>query len=376
MHRLTPYRRLFLLLGLVVFCAMGISPAEGQTALPINIGAGLDMVLDAPLDEIGDTEFELRAFELNIGAPVDPYFDMVTTIGYHDGEFEVEEAWASTILPGGIKLAMGREMIPFGYLNRVHEHDFPQIDQPYVIEGLVTDHGLIGDGGHLEYMAPFLNPTLTLNLGVYQQIGHSVGRRVEGFPVMGRMQTYFQCPESVHAILAGASYLTGAGDTDHMEGRLDENQRTDDRRALGKIQHLAGIDFKYQYSPVGRTYRGLTLAGELLYVDYDPYRNHVAYDQDPELDPGTDVGLYLYAHWNRDRFWGAGYRFDYTDPLFNAVTGAGKLTAHSVYGEWRGTEFSRIRLQYQYLSESGGDDAHRLMLQGTYFVGWHPPHRF
>ena len=128
----------------------------GLGGIPINIGMSMDTTLMVPLRETGDSKFELKAVELMIGATVDPFFDFFTSISYHEGETDVEEAWVSAVLPFNLKVKFWRELVPFGYLNRFHEHDFPQIDQLYVIENLLTDHGLVGDGGHIEFLAPFL----------------------------------------------------------------------------------------------------------------------------------------------------------------------------------------------------------------------------
>lgn len=352
--------------------------ADGSGALsgtPIDIGAGVDMVYIAPLRDMDDSEFEVRAFELNLGAPVDPYFDLLATLSWHEGEFDLEEAWVSTILPGNLKLQVGREFIPFGYLNRVHEHDFPQVDQPHVIEGLTTDHGFIGDGAHLEYIAPFFNPTLTLIVGAYDRIGHSVGRRIDGFPLLGRVQTYVQNPDGRHSLLTGASYLTSDGNKDPMEGRLNEDGLTGDDRARGKMDYTFGLDLKYKFSPGTVTYRGLTLGAEFLQMSYDAYEKHVDYVSG--LDAGRDKGVYSYLEWDFDRFHGIGYRYDLTDVLFSSLEDDAQIEAHSIYYQWRATEFSRVRLQYQYAQDDRADESeHVVMLQGTYFIGWHPPHRF
>ncbi len=350
----------------------------GLFGTPIEIGAGLDMVLEAPLVDLRDTDFELRAFELNIGAPVDPYFHLIATIGYHEGEGDLEEAWVSAILPFNLKLQVGREMLPFGYLNRIHEHDFPQVDQPFVYEGLLTDHGMVGDGGHLEWLAPFINPTLTMNAGVYPSMGHSIGRRMGGVPFMLRAQSFVESGCGEHSALAGASYLGVLGDRDYAEGRES------DRRARGKVQDIIAFDVKYRWGLLGqRTGRGLTLAGEYIYVDYDRNPDHEIYDPalggDPGLDPGSDQGFYAYAHWDFDRFFGVGYRFDHSDVLFSKLEDEERKIGHSVYLEWWGTEFSRIRLQYQMAETRAGGEReidHLVLLQGAYFIGWHPPHRF
>ncbi len=349
----------------------------GLSDIPLNIGAAFDITQEIRSED--DNEFELRALELNIGAPVDPYFDALATIAWHEGEFELEEAWVSAVLPYSFKVQFGREFLPFGYLNRVHEHDFPQVDQPFVIEELTTDHGFIGDGAHLEWMAPFFNPTLTVNVGLYDNVQHSVGRRIEGRPAVARLQSYWESKDGTHAMLGGLSYLTGIGNQDLLAGRLDAgdtgNMGADRGRAQGYIQSVAGADIKYRWRPAGRTYRGLTVGAEYLTVDYDPNEFFDAVTSDsPSI---SDDGFYTYAQWDFDRFWGVGYRYDDSDVLFSEYTDDARMTAHSVYAEWRATEFSRLRLQYQRRDDERSEDEENLvMLQGTYFLGWHPPHRF
>ncbi len=360
------------LLGFVLF-GLGQAPAVAQ--IPINIGAGLDMLFTLPAREPDDSEFEVRAFELNIGAPVDPYFDLLLTLSWHEDEFELEEAWVSTVLPGNLKLQFGREFLPFGYLNRLHEHDLPQVDPPFVLDELTTDHGFIGDGAHLEFVAPFLNPTLTIIGGAYDNIQHSVGRRIDGFPLVGRVQTYFQSEDGRHSLLSGASYLSSVGNKDPMESRWNSDGLTSDDRARGKMSSTIGLDLKYKFSTGRTTYEGLTLGGEYLRVSYDAYDRHV--DFEPGLEIGSDQGFYLYAEWDFDRFRGIGYRYDRTDALFSSLEDNARIEAHSLYYQWRPTEFSRVRLQYQYVEDDREDQSeHLVMLQGTFFIGWHPPHRF
>ncbi len=368
----------------VLFFAVSGRNAEasggGLFGTPIELGAGLDLVLEAPIDELADTTFEVREFELNIGAPVDPYFYMLATLAYDDGEIGLEEGWVSAILPWNFKLQVGREMTPFGYLNRLHPHDFPQIDPPFVFDNLLTDHGMIGDGGHLEWMAPLINPTLTLNAGIYSRMEHSIGRRMDGVPYQLRAQTYAESGCGGHAVLAGVSYLAVVGDRDFAAGRET------DPRARGKVRNIYAADLKYRWGVIGRrTGRGLTIGGEFFHVDYERNPDHELYNPDLGGDPdathpGSDQGFYAYAHWDFDRFWGLGYRFDHSDILFSRLTGDTREIGHSIYGQWWGTEFSRVRLQYQLrdtrAAGAESDLEHIVLLQGTYFIGWHPPHRF
>lgn len=373
--RSAPIFALLLIVAQVADSTVAPRGQRGINELPFNFGASLDMVGEFPLEEGNDSEFEVRAFEINLGGPIDPFFDFLVTVAWHDDEAELEEAWVGAILPYNFRLQAGRSLAPFGYLNRVHEHDFPQVDQPFVIEGLTTDHGLIGDGAHLEYLTPLLNPTLTLYAGAYDRIQHSVGRRIEGFPVILRAESFFDWEDGRQALLAGVSHLNSFGDKDLMEGRS-----LTDPRARGKIDHAFGVDLKYKWRPDGVTARGLTLGGEYLFFDYNRYDPHAINDPASDdfiadADPGSDAGFYLYSQWDFDRFWAVGYRFDRSDVLFSNLEEDSTLTGHSVYAQWLPTEFSRVRVQYQY-RERGDEDEHFAFIQGTFFIGWHPPHRF
>lgn len=354
---------------------IGLSRPAAFSDFPLNFGATIDMVMTMPVEERNDTDFEIRSFEINIGGPVDPYFDALVTVAWEDGDAELEEAWVSAILPYGFRAVVGRSFIPFGSLNQIHVHDYPQVDVPFVLDGLTTDHGMIGDGGHLEYLLPFESPTLNLFAGVYDRIQHSIGRRIEGFPVIVRAESFAQWDDGAHAVLGGISYLNSFGDKDLMEGRNPA-----DPRARGKIDQAFGVDLKYRWNEGSVTGRGVTLGGEYLFFDYERYDAHAINDPSSEVfvpgaDPGSDNGFYLYGQWDFDRFWGVGYRYDRSDILFSSLESDSKITGHSIYGQWHPTEFSRLRLQYQY-RERGNEDEHIVFLQGTFTLGWHPPHRF
>lgn len=349
---------------------------------PLDIGLVIDYVAD--FRERDDNEFNFREIELNLGASVDPYFDAVATIAFEpDGDVEIEEAWASTVLPGNLMAQFGREFIPFGYLNRIHVHDYPQVDIPFALEELTTDHGYIGNGGHLEWLSPLENPTLQLSLGIYDTIEHSVGRRIKGYPVVGRIQSYWESETGDHAVLAGTSALS------HLDNR--DNRNTPDHRTFAQTRYVLGADVRYRWQPT-RERRGLIVGSEVMrqvaQVNLDGREAAVDPDDDDAIalrpyqedaaEDGSrvrDWGVYAYAHYDFNPFYGAGYRFDYTDLLLS--DGGSQLVGHSVYGEWRPSEFSRLRLQYQLRDDDRLDDReHRLLLQATLFLGWHPPHTF
>ncbi len=362
-----------------------IGPGQRAMGSPVNLGIVPDFVWDFR-DDLGRSDFGLREVELNFGGAIDPYFEAVLTVSYADDDgFDMEEAYiSSTYFPGellGMNLMAqaGREFIPFGYLNRIHLHDFPQVDPPFVIEELTTDHGFIGNGAHLEWLAPLFNPTFSVSAGFYDSIEHSVGRRIEGRPAVLRLQSYWESQDGNHGFLAGVSGLSGIGRTD---GRRPET----DYRTVGQTRHVIGADLRYRWSPTGEK-RGLISGTEFLRqaakihrrADADDLRD---YQEDfSDGDRIRDLGFYAYSQYDFNPFYSAGYRFDYTDLLLS--DGDADLYGHSLYGEYRPSEFSRLRLQYQFRdgdnfirSDRMASNEHRVLLQATFFLGWHPPHVF
>ena len=179
-------------------------------------GAALDLgvVLDGAFEFRSEEEnaFVLRKLEVLFSGAVDPYFDFESVIAFEEGGgAEVEEAHVTAVLPWRFLLRTGRDLLPFGYLNQIHPHDFPWADQPLGIEKLTTDHGFIGNGAHLQWLSPLVNPTLSLTGGLYHSTEHSVGRRIEGRPYMLRVESFWQSGDRLDAVLVGASHLGGSG---------------------------------------------------------------------------------------------------------------------------------------------------------------------
>ena len=155
---------------------------------------------------------------------------------------------------------------------------------------------------------------------------------------------------------------------------------SDENDASGATRtSVAGLDAKYRWRP-DATGRGITFAGE--------YLHHRRQESPTTLflaNGGNDLsngGGYVYGQYDFDKRWGLGYRYDNTNTAFSA---ASEIAAHSVYGEYRPTEFSRLRAQYRHddrnfdATANGlrtDDDADVFLLQFTHFIGWHPAHKF
>ncbi len=349
-----------------------------ETAATGDLAFDLGAVFNAEylLSDEEANEFDAHELEISLGANIDPYFSAVATFEIEDHGAELEEGFLTTQLPYKTQLQFGRQLLPFGYLNDIHSHDYPQVDGPLVLEQLTDGGDLTGEGAHIEWMAPLMNPTLTLTAGAYEKLDNDFSAEIhvnhsnhdddkidlEGRPGLLRAESFWQSQDRNHNILAGVSYISGIGERD---------QGFD----TASIQYIGGADLRYRYTPAGDM-RGLTLSGEYLLRESEFSKEYSGGDYEAG-DKMTDAGFYTYAQWDFDNYWGVGYRYDNTDVAQS--DGDKDLTGNTLYGEWRPTEFSRLRLQYQDIDildhgEVENDD--RIMMQGTFFLGWHPPHEF
>ena len=352
---------------------------------------------------------EVRSVEITIGAPVDPYFDLTAHIGIHPVKysrstardvdaglsvFELEEAYASTPLPFGLRAQYGLELMPFGDMNQLHDPDLPQIDRPRVLEEFF-DHGLRGVGGHLEWTAPIANPTLSLIGGAYNRAeGENNGggdffddhqvfylrRGNRGPLLLGRIASFLGWGEGRHGLRVGGSYVE------------DKNEPTGRSRSS-----VAGADVKYRWVP-DASGRQFVLAGEYLRHDREETPTHP--DQQTSGQNGHTTGFYAYGHYDHNSRWGLGYRFDRSNTAFGRpfggqtmAGGAGvagstlkaEFEAHSIYAEYRPSEFTKLRAQYRNDAQNfartdraglrdRSDDV--FTLQVIHQIGWHPAHKF
>lgn len=337
--------------------------------MTLNVGAVLDSTQTVHTDPTGgeSNEFELRGFEMNVGAAVDPHFDAFATFAFHDGNPELEEGYVITDLPaefGGPKLVFGKQRLELGYLNRLHQHDFPQVDAPVAFEKMLGSEGIRAEGAHLSWLRP-VTETLTFGFqaGVYNRFpeghdhedGHDTGLGDQfdesKRPYHLRGTVFYESPDRSHGLLLGASYL------DVLDNEVARGATGADTSAGFTV-----LDVKYRYRPPSTTSQWV-LAGEW-------YQNEGI----PEGSDATETfdGFYGYAQYDLDQYWGFGYRYGQSEHLTNFT----EVRNNTLYGEYRPSEFSRLRLQAKQNTHPEQSNETILGLQGTVFLGWHPAHRF
>lgn len=366
----------------------GIPMITGRTGIQPKFGAIFDGVYTGGKNVADNADF--RGVELQIGAPIDPNFDLYADIAFTPTEVAIEEGYVTGHLPWNFQARMGRELVPFGDLNRLHLHDQPQVDDPHVMNQFFGGEGLNAIGGHIEWLAPFTtNPTLELSFGAYNRAQgdantaatdrdgdgtadsadmfldegvFNVSTRERGPLLSGRISSFFDWDESRHALRVGGSLLDDAND------------------ASGATRtQVIGVDAKYRWTP-DATGRGVVIAGE--YLAHHRRENPTTLFWANGGNNLRNNGAYVYGQYDFNNRWSLGYRYDVTNTRFSDFN---EIQANSIYGEWRPSEFSRLRAQYRHddrnFDATGNgvltdDDADVFMLQFTHLIGWHPAHKF
>ena len=272
-------------------------------------------------------------------------------------------------LPYGTQLKMGKMRNRFGYLNEIHAHDWPFIDNPNVLQQFFGKEGLVESGFEATWVPP-LPFYLQLLGGVFNgENDVAFGRDQISNPlVTGRVRTFFDL-EDWGAIQLGSSIA--AGQTPQQ-----------------KSSTIIGWDAKYKYTPPGWQHAAVSVVGEYLMS----LRNVVVTDPD-----GIDTtrfrnsqGFYVYgglqpfAHGELSK-WLLGFRYDRTQ--YPAASGT--EWAVQPFLAYYPSEFLRFRLGYKQTTRSqccsyldfqdNGGSAKQVseyFLQGTFIMGAHPAHPF
>lgn len=339
--------------------------------------------------------FTLQNLEITGSGAVDPYFNgeihVILTID-PDGETEVEleEAFlTTTCLPWGFQVKAGQMFEAFGRQNAQHPHAWQFVDQPVVMSRFLGGDGLRSQGVEASWLAP--TPWYLLaTAGVYNANGETAhsfindeespfyvnaeGREVRtarDLQYLARIGSSLDFGDTVTAAF-GASWAHGPNSTG---SRADTDLFGADLYVRWKpLQNERGWPFlQLQAEWMGRAFEQVTGFDD----DGNRYEHEVFWDW----------GYYVQGVWGFLPGWTAGARWEQAhgerahdepddfrfDPRYRI---AAALTFYP-------TEFSRIRLQYNYdhgraIRSNHGTlrDEHSVWLQVEFLLGKHGAHKF
>jgi hypothetical protein len=315
--------------------------------------------------------FNLRSVELGFFAPVDPYFNLYATLPVTEDGIVLEEAYfVTTSLPAGLQVKGGKFKSGFGRFNAFHPHAWDFVDAPVAYQLFFggEGEGLIERGVQLTYLP---------NLPIYTILGVEVlqGDNDTLFGPDGGPHAYTGFVKSSldfgsnHSILFGGSVVGGKTNTTSFAPDT----------VLQGNSVLYGLEFTYKWKPSrGRSF---VLQSEYLYRYQAGNLTDTVTSAIQSLNRNQD-GFYVQALYQIDR-WRIGARFDRMAIFKDEVVLAGEKQNYSGQPyRWTGaiefnpTEFSRIRLQYEYDKSDPNKLNQVIFLQFLLAVGAHGAHAY
>jgi hypothetical protein len=366
----------------------------------MNIGfvgiadAGWSSEADVASLQLGDHDPHKRGFtlpnaELTLDAAVDPFFRGFVNLVYkldEEGEtvVELEEMYfLTTSLPGNFQLRGGQFFAEFGRQNVQHPHAWASVDQPLVLATLLGPEGLRSQGVRLSWLAPTSFYTEAM-LGVFNATGETTFS--------------FLSPESseIHGGFAEEKEIDGAGDflyVPRLNVSLDltptqtvvvgasgafgpNNSGPDARtRVLG-----ADLYWKWKSATAFQGFPFVSFQTEALTRTYDAADRGMAEDPTEFLPAETlrDKGAYGELLWGMKPRWVLGGRGEFVNGEEAAFESELRQDRYRLSPSltWYPSEYSKLRLQYNFDHRKEVGNDHSLWMQIEIIMGAHAAHRF
>jgi hypothetical protein len=356
--------------------------------------------------------FTLQNLETVFDGKVDPYFRAQANIVLQidpEGEtiIEAEEAYFETMsLPWNLQFKGGQFFTEFGRHNPMHPHAWDFVDQPLVNGRFLGGDGLRNPGARLSWLmpTPFYSELFMTVQNSQGETAQSFRNSHEGEVFLGRLHDSgrvkslgdmlfapryamsFNLSDS-QTLVAGASALFGpnatGGNTDTQIYGVDLFWK------WKPVNHHGGFPFvSWQTEAMLRRFE----AGSF---DWDLNGNAIG-DPDEVVDPNTglpavlpretltDYGVYSQVAFGFRKGWVAALRADYLFPKsqsrYENILGTDPDRASrwriSPNLTWYPSEFSKIRLQYNYDDRNSIGEDHSVWLQFEFLLGSHAAHKF
>jgi hypothetical protein len=348
---------------------------------------------------------------------VDPYFDGEVHLIYFldaegESQFELEEAFATTrMLPfgleeRGLQLEVGQFFTEFGRINPKHPHAWDWQDQPVVLTRFFGEDGMRGVGARLGWLLPV--PWFSeLHGGIQNAQGETMysfdssDEALEERPIANRPFDSAGT-RSFSDMVYLLRWVNGFDLSDTWTAQLGVSG-VYGPNATGSDgdTFIYGADWLLKWVPLASNHGWpfVKLEGEIMQRRYEAasFDGCLDPDEDPCLTPVSlpnetldDWGAVLQLLYGFRRGWSAGLRGEY-------ATGSGGNNAELDYVRdedpfrddrirvspllvYQPSEFSRIRLQYNYdtadFLDGGDDPAHGVWLGFEWLFGSHPAHQF
>jgi hypothetical protein len=385
------------------------SPSQPMTiarAGSAYMNVSFDSILDAgwstahdPSEflQLGDHDPLKRGFtvpnaEIALDGAVDPYFRGFANIVLkldkdNETAIELEEAFLeSTSLPANLQLKAGQFFANFGRQNPQHPHQWAFVDQPLILNRAMGPEGLRNPGAQLSWLTPlpfyteiflgildgrgeiahnFRNAGESDDLGINRVHGRVTLdrelRRAQDLLFTPRIASSFELSEN-QTVLAGISGAFGPNNT-------SSSARTE----------IYGADIYWKWKPANaaQNFPFVSWQTEALYGRFGAGADAGAGLPSENL---VDYGFYSQILWGFKPRWVTGLRGEYVnsnDGAFDALdVFRGERWRVSPVLTFYPSEFSKVRLQYNYDQGEHFGGEHSVWMQLEFLLGAHGAHKF
>mgnify|MGYP000355193651 CR=1 FL=1 len=243
--------------------------------------------------------------------------------------------------------------------NLLHTHQFPFIDQPLIHDTLFGDEAFLEIGAGLSYLVPV--PWYSEAIFQFLQGDNEKQFNAplnDDFAYLFHLKNLWDLDEDTTMELGG-SFATGRNGNAAAPG--SGNNRT----------NLVGGNFTVKWKPARRArYKTLIWQTEYLASFQETGVNALTGMDNPDLNQG---GLYTMLQYQfLERWWVQG-RYDYVG--FHQPDQLNEQNRWTALLAYVPSEFSSIRLQYNYLDEEFSREQ-QVLLQLNFSMGSHPAHRY
>lgn len=354
---------------LVLVCIPALAAAQWRSIYSnlANPAIGMNSLFSgqaaSDLDE--PYAFHFDEAELSMISDVDHVWTFNTNIVFTgNGEVDPEEVWARTNSIPGVQIKVGKLRGTFGKQGLLHSHAYPFIQGPVIMENTIGGEGFKGAGLEASWLTP-LPWYGELTGGVFEATPSDDEHPLDfgdpshgNIPFLFHYKNVFDLNEST-TMEIGASTLQGHG--------VD-----------GTRNAAYGANFTLRNVPL----RQSNQRGWIFQAEYLEKANYDGGDYHKESH-----GWYTQFQYRMSQKWWLGLRGEQardieTDVLVDPAGDplSGKMTRGSFNIAWTPSEFSYVRLEY---SLGQADDGlgfqpwdHRLMIQMSTTIGYHPAHAY
>ncbi|MFO1488555.1 MAG: hypothetical protein U1F65_08755 [Verrucomicrobiota bacterium] len=338
--------------------------------------------------------FSLRNAEIAIDGAVDPYFKGFANIALKldendETEIELEEAYLlSTSLPAGLQVKAGQFFAAFGRQNVQHPHQWAFVDAPIILNRAFGPDGLRSLGVQPSWLLPL--PFFTeLSLGILDgQGGTSFGFRNPGEPDefgVERFHGRATTSRSLHSFsdLVFVPRLSSSFDLNDEQTLVLGTSAAFGPNNTGSGRHtqIYGADVYWKWKPqdADAGFPFVSWQTEALYERFEAGADFAASTPLP-AETLNDWGFYSQVLWGFRPRWIAGLRGEYANGNRGAFDAndviRGERTRVSPNLTFLPSEFSKLRLQYNYDHGDLFGDQHSVWFQLEFLLGAHGAHKF